>query len=91
MRTKGVFDEKSVYRSLHCIWKCTVQAVKIIVTFQLFYYRLANTNKKLRVFFPNNYTRCIFFLAQQPLSGKACLYHLWGWLSMTFGIPLIAG
>ena len=32
-----------------------------------------------------------FFLAQQPLLVKACLYHLWGWLSMTFGLPPIAG
>ena len=25
-------------------------------------------------------------LAQQPLSVKACLYHLWGWLSVTYGL-----
>ena len=26
-------------------------------------------------------------LVQQPLSVKACLYHLWGWLSVTYGSP----
>ena len=26
-------------------------------------------------------------LVQQPLSVKPCLYHLWGWLSVTYGLP----
>lgn len=29
--------------------------------------------------------------AQQSLSVKACLYHMWIWLSMTNGLPPIAG
>ena len=31
-----------------------------------------------------------FFGAQQPLSVKGNLYHLWGWLSVTFRLPPIA-
>ena len=32
------------------------------------------------------YILLLFLMAQQPLSVKACLHHLWGWLSMTFWI-----